>query len=328
MRVQASLPDDSEQYVTILAFGDVAIENQFELVELAQVEVTITDSNALVRHYPSSDGFILGALEPGTVVTATGRLDDNSWLRITIPETQDTGWVHASLLGGIDGADIEMLAVVEPGKPYYRPMQAVLFTSGAGGSPCAEAPPDGMLIQTPEGTAEVRMLINEVAISMSATAFVQTEPEGDLSINMLSGSGTVTVNGQSQPIVAGTRVRVAMGEDGRAVGVPGYPQPYDADLLGVLPTSQLTTDVEFHEPLSYAEINALMGVEEEPAIDPEAAPETTDEVVDPVTGEPVAQPPPADDGGDDGHPDSPPGLVDNPALGDDGPPGQNKDKDK
>jgi hypothetical protein len=162
---------------------------------------------------------------------------------------------------------------------------------------------------------------------------------------MLSGSGTVTANGVSQPIVAGTRVRVAMGADGRAVGAPVFPQPYNTDLLAALPTNQLAADVAFQAPLTYAQINALMGVAEaETAVDPV----TGELIVDPVTGEVVVQPgasassgdavaqlpasdgggdaaqPAAPDGGGDsgGDDDAPPGLVDNPALGDDGPPGQ------
>jgi hypothetical protein len=113
--------------------------------------------------------------------------------------------------------------------PEFGPMQAFYFRSGVDDAPCAEAPNSGMLIQTPEGVASVSIWMDEVVIQMDATAFVQAQPDGTLTINVLEGSATVQAQGETRTVVAGMQVSVPLDEDLGAVGVPGDPQPYDEE---------------------------------------------------------------------------------------------------
>ena len=67
----------------------------------------------------------------------------------------------------------------------YGPMQAFYLKTGSKATSCEEAPNDGLLVQTPEGIAEVRLWINEVKIRLGSTAFIQSSPGNSMTIKTL-----------------------------------------------------------------------------------------------------------------------------------------------
>lgn len=337
LRLQASLPDNIPgQNVTLVVFGDVALENAAE--ETTPVDVTIAGpANLNVRILPRIGAYVMAALAPGDTIAANGRLVDNSWLRVTLPSTGETGWISNHNID-TDPALLETLAVVDNTSPYYRPMQAFFFQSGSDDSLCPEAPNSGLLIQTPEGISEVRFLVNEVSIRLISTVLIQTTPNNEMAVQLLEGSGTVTARGVSQILFPGTQVLVPLGPDNVPIGPPSFPRSYDLTQVQVALRSLLERPSPIVDPMTDAEINAqviaLFGespvhatvppcldedgqpVDELTDLENEALPDGTlpDETLpdEERVDEPVDEP-------DD---DTPPGLVDNPALGDDGPPGQ------
>ncbi len=257
MRLQANLPDVSpRQNVTFLAFGDVEIENAAPQVVAMEVSAATESAYVTIRQGPTTESAVLGALAPGEAVTANGRLADGSWLRIRMPETGDTGWVYAPLMSG--EGDLSALDVVDPWEPYYAPFQAFYFRSGVADSPCAEAPESGLLVQTPEGIAEVRLLINEVAVRLGSTAFLQAQPGSEMTVSLLEGSAQVQASGVIQDLLPGTQVSVPLDQNLAPAGPPGVPEPYDMADLQALPLDQLERSVTIPPPLGQESITEVL----------------------------------------------------------------------
>jgi len=175
---------------------------------------------------------------------------------VLLPDTGRVGWVYAPVLA-LEG-DIETLQVMEAWSPYYGPMQAFYFRSGVDDSVCRESPQSGLLIQTPEGVAEVTLLVNEVSIQMNATAYFQAQPGGQMTVGVLDGWAVVEASGGRQPVFAGTQVSVPLSSSLAASSVPTEPEPYVEENLAALPVSLLRNEVEISPALTTGEITALL----------------------------------------------------------------------
>jgi len=104
-------------------------------------------------------------------------------------------------------------------------MGAIYFSTGYGTITCDEVPFDGILVRTPEG-GTVAFRANGADIMIGGTTVLESQPDGDMTVSVLEGSGTVTAGGSEQPVAAGNRVKVPLGGDGGldAVGPPSGPQ--------------------------------------------------------------------------------------------------------
>jgi uncharacterized protein YraI/quercetin dioxygenase-like cupin family protein len=255
LKLQANLPDTLPgENVTFLLFGDVELTNAVAPVdtnaEVAEpVTLTATSTGgANVRSEPSTEGAIAGGLATGESVTVNGRNGDSSWLRIEIPDSDDQGWVSASLLS-VDG-DVSTLDVVEgtDALEAFTPMQAFYFRTGITDTTCAEAPPDGILIQTPEGAGKINLRANDVDVELGSTGFFQAVPDAEMTISVVEGEGSVTSNGVTVTVPAGTQVTVPIDENMQAVGEPSEAQPYDEALVENLPVEVLPEAIEIAPP--------------------------------------------------------------------------------
>jgi hypothetical protein len=253
MQIEANLLPDQIDDVTFVLFGDVEVGSALHLLRVTTAE----DVN--IRSEPAVTSEIVGTLLRRQTAVANGRLEDNSWLRVQIPDgVGRTGWVLAELLR--PSGDLDSLDVIDPSlaistaddglRPEFGPMQAFYFKTGIDDAPCAEAPNSGLLIQTPEGVAEVTLWMNEVVIHMNATAYIQAEPGGDMSINVIEGTVEVEAQGQTHTAVAGTQVIIPIDEDLTAAGPPSAPQPYDSQDVEAIPINLLDRPVEVAPPLS------------------------------------------------------------------------------
>jgi hypothetical protein len=230
LKVQANLPDTLPgQNVTFLLFGDVQIENT--VTDAPEISMTVA-GNANVRLRPTtSENNVIGGLQRGQEITATGRLADNTWVRILLPDDESgVGWVSAQFIEG----DLTALAVVEPDVPSFGPMQAFYFKSGIADRPCDQAPDSGILIQTPEGAGRVSLAVNGVNIQLSSTVYLQAGG-GYMTVSVIEGLAVLDAFGTTQIVPADTAARVPLDVDGLASGAPEFPQPYDAQSLQSLP---------------------------------------------------------------------------------------------
>jgi len=245
MSLRAYMRYASPQLVTFLLFGDVEISDRAE--RTPTIDVTVATSTPVnVRLGPSPDVGVIGILQPGQTVSAKARLADNSWLRVALPESNRIGWTYAANL--TTDEDINSLPVADTWAPYYGPMQAFYFRSGVDDAACPESPESGLLIQTAEGVAEVTLLVNEVSIQMSATAYLQAVPGGQMTVGVLDGWAVVEAGGRQQPVFAGTQVSIPLGDNLIPTAPPAAPTPYDLAAFQSLPLSLLGGPVTVAEP--------------------------------------------------------------------------------
>ena len=131
----------------------------------------------------------------------------------------------------------------------FGPMQAFYLRSGIGDAACNEAPNSGILVQTPEGVAEVNLNVNGVDVSLGSTAFLQaTEADaytdGELRVSLLEGDATVSANEASQTLEPGQWLTTLFDEDFTPVSEPNTPEPEEPDIIQSLPITLLERDIE------------------------------------------------------------------------------------
>jgi hypothetical protein len=327
MRVQAGLQDASSiEPIILLLFGDVQIENAVT-TPTSTLDVAVAAGGSVnVRSTPSTGASIVAKLTPGQIVTATGRLADGTWLRIALPDGGEVGWVYAPLLEDKEG--ISSLDVVEgTSSPVYGPMQAFYFRTGSKDTATCPQANNGLLIQTPEGVAQVSLLINEVDIQLGSTVYFQAQPGESMTISVVEGSARVEAAGVAEKAYAGSQITVPITEDLKPAGPPDPPKPYDMSEMEFLPVDYLVRPVSVHAPLTEDELAAAQEQFESEETVQTTIPATNTEDSSDGTGE--SEPAEVKDD------ELPPGLIDNPGLEDNlppgqggTPPGQDKDKDK
>ncbi len=172
---------------------------------------------------------------------------NNAWgvvlmqLQADIPDTLPGQNVTFILYGDV--------AIQNAASNDQNPMQAFYLQTGLGDAPCEEAPESGLLIQTPDGVEEVSFNINGTDVSVGSTVMIQAQPESDMTINTVEGTAVVELDGGLYPAVAGSRIRVPMGEDLRPAGIPAQPEAYDEVHLQGLPLRPLGRPIDVAPPL-------------------------------------------------------------------------------
>lgn len=122
-------------------------------------------------------------------------------------------------------------------------VQSFYFQSGVGDAPCAEAPESGILIQTPQGAGLVSFRLNDVDISLGSTAYVQAQPDSDLTFSVVEGQAQVTAQGVTEIVPAGNQTRVQLDAEGKPAAPPTLPQPYTRERVRQLPIVQLERQI-------------------------------------------------------------------------------------
>ena len=257
MQLQANLPDTLPgQNVTFLLFGDVEIQNAVPAGEqLATVEIT-ANNGINVRGGPSTNAAVIGSLTSGETAVANGRNADSSWLRIQLPDSDALGWVFADLVTPASGfGPLSVVDAADSSVPY-TPMQAFRFSSGIGQTTCADAPQDGILIQTPQGVGKIELRVNDVDVQLGSTAYFRAQPDAKMTISLVEGEGRASANGKSVIVPAGARVEIPLDANLSASDVPADPVPYDLDTVRVLPVEGLPRPITIAPPATEEEIQA------------------------------------------------------------------------
>ncbi|MEZ4666892.1 MAG: SH3 domain-containing protein [Anaerolineae bacterium] len=248
MRLQADIPAQApDENVTLLVFGDVEVKNAVPNPVILDAVVK-GPSNANIRRQPSNRAFVITSIPPAEALKVKGQTEDGEWLYVALNGEEKNGWVRRSLLKS--DADMTELKVVDPVLASYGPMQAFFLKNGNKQSSCDNAPIDGILIQTPEGVAQVRLWINQVKIKLGSTAFIQASPDQKkMVINTLEGAAHVEALGVEQVAVAGTSVTVRLDENLAPVAPPSLPQAYDSIQVQELPVDNLERNITIASPL-------------------------------------------------------------------------------
>lgn len=253
LEIQANLPQANPENVTLLLFGDVDVTNDAANMATAEMK---TLSNLNIRRSPWLDSAVVDSIPEGGTVIANGRLMDNSWIRVAMPnDAIGLGWMAAD---GLFGA-IDELPEVSPSEPVYGPMQAFTFSSGMSDAPCAEAPSSGLLIQTPEGVGEVRLMLNQVAVHLGSTVYFQAQPGNEMLVTVLEGHARITAMNETQLVPAGAQVSIPMNDSLQPSAPPDEPQPYDAAEYAVLASTinVMPQHVQIAEPISVSQLDMI-----------------------------------------------------------------------
>lgn len=228
MSLQANLPDSLPgQNVTMVLIGEVAVQNRGADAALPEVLISARN-NVNVRSGPSTSNSVITTLTPGEPVKALGRNAAGDWVLVRIDD-DTTGWVALSVTQA--EGDPSALPELEPtatvGGTTYGPMQAFTLRTGIGRPQCAEAPSDGLLIQTPQGVGRVTLLINEVRVELGSTAFLTANWGAAMTLSTLEGTARVTVGERTVSVPAGAQASIPLNAEGLPSGDPTV-NGYDA----------------------------------------------------------------------------------------------------
>lgn len=229
MRVQASLPDEAPENVSILLFGNVEVTNQGQDLTTLTVQPT---TSVNVRLRPAAEGPILGTAPAYVDVIANGRITNaagEEWIRVQMDSAPGgVGWVLGAALRS--EGDRAMLTQVQSADDRpFGPMQAFTFSSGGADRPCSAAPDSGILIQTPAGVGEITFLINEVNVQIGSTTYLKAQPGGVMRASTLEGHVILSYGGVTRIVPPGTQSDIPLDENGSAAGAPTAPEPYAED---------------------------------------------------------------------------------------------------
>ena len=253
MRIQANVPDTLPgQNVTLLLFGDVELTNAVAK-ESAAVTLDTSANIALnIRLLPSLRTTVLQSIRRGTPLQVDGRLADNSWLRVYLPDQGRHGWVQAGLLS--TDADIQTLPAIDPTQPVFGSMQAFYFRAGFRQPTCENVPDSGILIQSPAGFGRITLSVNEALIQFEGTSFLQAQPGDHMEVSVLDGSAQISAQDTIRFVPAGAAASVPMTDDLSPAGPPERPQPYENAQVMALPVSELEQPVEVQPALTIQEL--------------------------------------------------------------------------
>ncbi|MDX2138056.1 MAG: hypothetical protein SF123_08165 [Chloroflexota bacterium] len=125
--------------------------------------------------------------------------------------------------------------------PRFTPMQAIRLETGVAGVSCEGVPTNGLLIQTPRGAQEVKLLVNGVEITMAGTAFVEAVPGEDMTVTSIAGNVSVSVGEDTQMIAPQAQVTIPMSPDLVPVGSPSFPVATGTDYTMLIPSGDIGT---------------------------------------------------------------------------------------
>ncbi len=204
------------------------------LVPGGRATVFVTESDNLrMRNGPGLSYERIDGLPNETRVTITDgptRADGYRWWKIRTNDGQE-GWA-------VDFVDGLPTLTTNAQGPRFGPMQAFTLNSSATDLLC-DTIPNGILIQTPEGEGEVRFLVNEVAVQMNATVYVEAQTSNEMTINVLEGRARVEAGGVGRLVPEGARVSIPINNTYEITGPPDRIEAYDEAAMGRLPLGAL-----------------------------------------------------------------------------------------
>jgi uncharacterized protein YgiM (DUF1202 family) len=212
--------DDGVNNVTANMFllGDVTLVDAGDGSDTSFPTATVQAGGGLnVRDQPNTSGTIIWQLSANEQIVATGKSSDQQWIRIEIPSFYGgAGWVFSQYMS-VEGG-LEALPFVAPNAPApelepaeFGNMQAFDLLTAPVNPACVDAPPSGLLVQSPNGFAgNMRFQVNDVTLGLNGTAFITAQADGNLVVDVLEGAMTVSSNDNQTELQAGNNATVAL----------------------------------------------------------------------------------------------------------------------
>lgn len=197
----------------------------------------------------------IGERAPITEIRALSMsaLDDvrNEWgitlmrLQTTLPDTIPGENVTFILIG-----DVELVNATETGQQNPN---AFYLRTGIGEPVCQGAPPDGLMVQTPQGRGQIRFSINGVDVALGSTAFFTAHAGQDMTVSTLEGTAGLRTDRSNPflPIVAGTQASIPLNTNYLPDGSPTSQDIQPAsEQTKMLPIEILDREIPPPEPLN------------------------------------------------------------------------------
>ncbi|HEX7395385.1 MAG TPA: hypothetical protein VF313_10695 [Anaerolineaceae bacterium] len=114
-------------------------------------------------------------------------------------------------------------------------LETFYFYSGLGQVACDQIPFDGLMVTMPEGTG-IHFIVNGSELTLMGNASLKADRNGNMKVNLYSGSASLASDGQQQIFTAGESVSVHLGGPNGtdSIGPPSTPQPLTPDDLAVV----------------------------------------------------------------------------------------------
>jgi hypothetical protein len=175
------------------------------------------------------------ALKAQTTVNAIGRSTDGAWIQVDNQGTR--GWLSPSNLKL--SCTLDSIPVLDPTTPgTLSGSGAFYFSTGINsqGASCQNVPAGGLLIRSPEGQ-KVAFRADGAEITIGSTVLFNAQPNGAMTLSVLSGQASVLSFGQRQTAGTGQTISVPLGNppvsdrnDGlEVVGPPSQPSDISGD---------------------------------------------------------------------------------------------------
>lgn len=258
LKLQLNLSNSSQRDVDMILFGDAEITNLIDPVP----RLTATPLGTVnVRSAPTQNSDILARINVNGTVNVNGRDEENTWLRVNVPNSDALGWVSTEIVT-LDG-DINTLDTVTVDNVIEQPFEHMMLRSNdiAG---CDDAPHSGLLIQAPGEDEIVSLLINNTGLNLAGTAFIQAGADEDMTIFVLEGDATIGLSGELIRMAGGTRLDIT-------AGTPSDVIAYDLADVQTTPYLYLSRRMQPAQPSSDEAI-AQLSIPPTPLPDPTATP--------------------------------------------------------
>ncbi len=190
----------------------------------------------------------LSAMEEGAGVWGVALMQ----LQANIPDSVPGQNVTFLIFG-----DVQITNAVPENDSDYNPMQAFYLSTGIGDASCDEAPESGVLVQTPEGVGEVACNVDGVDVAMGSTVLFQAEAGNEMRVNAIEGSAVLNFDGVLHAVIAGTRLRVALGEDLLPSARPHLLEAYEAGDFRAMPLRLFRRRIEIADSPRADELRRL-----------------------------------------------------------------------
>ena len=265
IKIQASLGSNDGRDLTLLAFGDVTIQN----LAPPTPELLITATGTLnIREFPTDSAPILAQIGVRDSLNANGRTPDNAWLRVIVAGERGArdliGWVSSDSIT-TSGNLLTLTSIADPSQPYIRPFQVMNIQSSENDAPCEGTTESGVLIQSPSVDVReyVDFTVNERPTRLAGTMFVQTVPTPNVETNsrVWALDGEALLGDVFLP--AGTRYYL--------IGL-NLVEPYERAEIAALPINNLPVRFAIPEALTTEAYEAALAVYQARSVTPTPPP--------------------------------------------------------
>lgn len=174
------------QDVSLAILGNVTIANTGnEGINAQTLDASVVGrQGANIRSGPGTEFRLITPVFEGTIVKLTGRSVDNLFYRVQVP-SGETGWIASGAID-IDASDLPIVTFDDTAPAQlYAPFTSFSLETGIDDAPCSESWQSGVLLQSPEDSP-VRIQINDIAVIVSGTVFLQAEESRNL-IHIIEG---------------------------------------------------------------------------------------------------------------------------------------------